>query len=30
MGNIFTANANEKDVLMFGLEKAGKTHLLYN
>lgn len=29
MGNIFPVN-QDKNVLMLGLEKAGKTHMLYN
>ena len=30
MGNIFTPSEGEKNILMLGLERAGKTHMLYN
>ena len=30
MGNFFIPSDEEKNVLILGLEKAGKTHMLYN
>ena len=30
MGNIFTPSTQDKNILMLGLERAGKTHMLYN
>eukprot|EP00347_Sterkiella_histriomuscorum_P004383 403360669 len=30
MGNIFQPSTQEKNILLLGLERAGKTHMLYN